>query len=87
MACRSGCPTQDHADWGECLRSANLKVAYSGIGGGDATAQKRADREIQAYRDARAQGIQPAGTRLAQTRAAVEKSNKDGKAYVAGYGQ
>jgi hypothetical protein len=45
----------------------------------DATRQKKWDKELQAYRDARAQGIEPAGTRLAQTRAAVEASDKAGK--------
>lgn len=83
MACRTGCPTQDHDSWGDCLRAANLKVAYSGIGGGDATAQKKWDKNLQAYRDARAAGIQPAGTRPDQVRAAIEQSNKTGKAFVA----
>lgn len=26
--CTSGCPTQDHATWGECVRSKGLRVAY-----------------------------------------------------------
>lgn len=45
---------------------------------------KKWDKELQAYRDARAQGIQPAGTSLKQVREAVEISNKTGKAYQAG---
>lgn len=45
---------------------------------------KKWDKELQAYRDARAQGIQPAGTSMKQVRDAVEISNKTGKAYQAG---
>lgn len=25
--CRSGCPSKDHASWGECLRAARVGVA------------------------------------------------------------
>ncbi len=84
MSCRTGCPTKDHANWGECLRAADLRVAYSGIGGNDATTQKKWDNELAEYRKAREQGIQPAGTKLAQVRQAVEISNKTGVAYQAG---
>lgn len=83
MACRSGCPTQDHANWGECARAANLKIAYAGIGGGDYSSQKRWDAELAAYKDARAQGIQPKGTKMKDIRAAVEISDKSGKAFDA----
>lgn len=83
MSCRTGCPTQDHDSWGDCLRAANLKVAFCGIGGGDATTQKNWDKSIEAYRAAKAQGIQPAGTKASQVRAAVEQSNRTGEAFVA----
>ena len=83
MACRTGCPTQDHDSWGDCLRAANLKIAYSGIGGGDATAQKKWDKNIEDYRAARAAGIQPAGTKASQIRSAVEQSEKTGTAFTA----
>lgn len=83
MSCRSGCPTQNHSTWGECARAAKFKVAYCGIGGGDATVEKKADRELSEYRAARAQGIQPRTTRTADIRKAVEISNKTGKAYSA----
>jgi hypothetical protein len=56
------------------------------VGGPDRTAQKRWDAELQAYRDARSQGIQPAGTTLRKVQQAVEVSNKVGKAYDAGTG-
>lgn len=45
---------------------------------------KKWDKELQAYRDARSQGIQPSGTSMKQVRQAVEISNKTGEAYKAG---
>lgn len=63
MSCSSGCPTKDHGSYAECLRSKGTRIAYTNSANGwDATRQKRWDSELQAYRDARAQGIQPAGT-------------------------
>lgn len=83
MACRSGCPTQDHASWGECARSARLKVAYCGIGGGDATAQRKWDRELDSYKSARSQGIQPRTTRSRDIETAVKVSDLTGAAFQA----
>lgn len=83
MACSTGCPTGGHATFGECLRAKGLRVAYCGQGGGDATKQKRLDGDLQAYRDARAQGIQPATTRISDTRKAVELSQRAGTPFQA----
>jgi len=44
---------------------------------------KKWDAELQAYRDARAQGIQPASTRMRDIKVAVEVSNRAGKAFKA----
>lgn len=79
--CRTGCKTQDHATWGECARAAHLRVAYCGVGGGDATAQKQWDNELDLYRQARAQGIQPDGTKTNQIMAAIKASDAAGAAY------
>jgi hypothetical protein len=84
MACRAGCPTQDHKSWGECLRAANFRVLYCRSHVGiDATREKKWDAELQSYRDARAQGIQPAGTTTAKIRQAVDISDKTGRAFDA----
>lgn len=83
--CSASCGTRDHASWGECVRSKGLRVAYcNSAAGRDYTVQKRWDRELTEYKDARAQGIQPAGTTRTKVRAAVEASNRVGKAYDAG---
>lgn len=81
MACRSGCPTQDHQSWGECARAASFKVAYCGIGGGDATKQKKWDRELDSYKAARAQGIQPRSTKSRDIETAVKVSDMTGVAF------
>jgi hypothetical protein len=79
--CSSSCLTKDHATFGECVRGKRLNVGYCGQGGGDATAQKKWDAELQAYRDARRQGIQPDGTTMPKIRKALEESDKHGAAY------
>lgn len=82
MACRTGCPTPgSHKSWGECARSANLRVAYCGIGGGDASEQRKWDAELDLYRTARRQGIQPDGTKTDKVMAAIKASDQVGAAY------
>jgi hypothetical protein len=44
---------------------------------------KKWDGELQAYRNARAQGIQPASTQMKDINAAVAASNHFGKAFKA----
>lgn len=84
MACTSGCPTPGaHATWGECLRAKGTKVAFCGIGGGDASAQKKWDSDLAAYKDARRQGVQPSGTSRVQVETAMKISEMTGTAYTA----
>lgn len=79
MACRTGCKTKDHASYGECLRSANVSWR-------DGTKHLNWDGELESYRSAREQGIQPASTRLADTRKALDMSDRLGSAFDAGKG-
>jgi hypothetical protein len=58
-----------------------LRVAYCGVGGGDATAQKQWDHELDLYRAARRQGIQPDGTTANKVMAAIKASDAAGAAY------
>ena len=44
---------------------------------------KKWDAELKAYRDARAEGIQPKSTKMKDIKAAVEQSDKTGKAFIA----
>lgn len=79
--CSSNCATKDHKTFGECMRAKNALVAYCGIAGGDASAQKKWDRELAAYRSARAQGIEPTGTTMPKIEAALEASDRVGMAF------
>ena len=81
MACRTACLTQDHDSLGECMRAAHLH-----IGQVDISVQRRWDAELNAYRDARLQGAQPASTRLADTRFALDASDMLGRPYDAAKG-
>lgn len=62
------------------------KIGTLELGTGDATRDipdKKWNSELQAYRDARSQGIQPAGTTRAHVEAAYEASVTLGKPYNA----
>lgn len=61
----------------------NAGDAKSAIINGGMT-QKAWDKELAEYRKARAQGIQPASTKMKDIKKAVDISNKVGKAYDAG---
>lgn len=84
MACSSSCPTQDHSSWGECVRSKGLRVGWAASASGlDLSTQKRWDKSLDNYREARAQGIQPSSTRPDAVRRAVEASEATGTAFQA----
>ena len=72
--CRTGCLTQDHANWGECARAANLSVGSESI----ARSSTAVEKELNAYRDARKQGIQPASTKMKDIQSAVRASDAVG---------
>lgn len=78
MACSTSCPTQDHGTFGACMRAKNLQLNPNLSNTG---ASKAWDRELQAYRDARSQGIQPSGTTMNKIREAEEISQKTGQAF------
>ena len=82
--CSSGCPTQDHKTLGECMRSKGVKVAYcNSAKGADYTVQKKADKELTAYAEARKEGIQPKSTRRRDIEAAKRASDSTGVAFNA----
>lgn len=84
MACASSCATQDHESYGACLRAKNLKANVEVPGTGYSPSRHRAwDQRINDYKAARAQGIQPAGTKRSQIDAAVASSNATDTPYVA----
>lgn len=84
MACTTGCPTQSCESYGACLKGKSARVAYcNSATGQDYSAQKRHDNELSAYKDARAEGIQPSGTKLHQIENAKRISDATGTAFQA----
>lgn len=80
--CRSGCRTKDHSSYAECLRAASVQtqaVLTSPL----AETYDKTKRDLAAYRTARANGIQPAGTTLAKVRDAEQASRMLGRPYNA----
>lgn len=82
MSCRSGCKTKDHATWGECARAANLKVSAV-MESEFSDAFRKTETDLNAYRTARANGIQPAGTTVEKVREAEAATRLLGKPYDA----
>lgn len=80
--CTTGCRTQDHQSYGECLKDKGVKTYLAAPSKGlDGTTQKKWDKELSAYRGARRQGIQPDGTSMRHVENAVKASEKAGAAY------
>jgi len=77
MNCTSACITKSHYTFGECMRSKNLQVAPIA----NLVASKAWDKELDEYRAAKAQGINPSSTRTKNIRDAVEISQRTGKAF------
>lgn len=76
MSCTSGCPTQDHASYADCLRDKAPKVTTTDTRKGDWSYRAKWNQEIKEYRDARRQGIQPKTSNLKDIREAVAVSRK-----------
>ena len=82
--CSSNCPTQDHATYGECLRSKNIHSAWNNVARNlDGAAERKKEAELKRYREARAQGIQPKSTKMKDIIIAEKISDKTGKAFKA----
>jgi hypothetical protein len=74
--CSSRCETRNHATFGECIKNKGVSFAPTVI-----AKSKKWDTELDAYADARKQGIQPDGTKLHNVRQALDLSDKVGAAY------
>lgn len=73
-----------HETYGAHLRAKNLNIGYCQSWRGlDKSAQDHMESEVEAYRNARREGIQPAGSTTQQVRYAIEQSDKFGKAFDA----
>lgn len=77
--CSSACLTKDHKTFGECMRSKNLQLNPNLS---DTQRTKNWDGELESYRNARRQGVQPRGTTQPLIDEAMRISEATGQAYV-----
>lgn len=82
MTCRSGCKTQDHGSYAECLQAANVTVTAV-VNSPLQAMYEQTKGELSAYRTARANGIQPGGTTMEKVRQAEEATRILGRPYDA----
>lgn len=72
--CSSGCPTQDHASYGECLRSkAVTPMAVNPYH--DHKSMNQWDKDLTAYKEARDAGLQPTATTAASAEMAYRTTD------------
>jgi hypothetical protein len=80
-------PNPDHIDSEFCYcfgcKARTLQLSPGDAASNKNMSQKKWDKELNLYRSARSQGIQPAGTSTRQVQKAIDDSNKVGKAYDA----
>lgn len=75
--CGAGCPT-----FGACMRRKGLRIGWCKSQDGlDATAEKAKNTELALYKSARDQGVQPLGTRMEQSRHALDVSDLTGRPF------
>ncbi len=81
--CSSGCKTQDHESYADCLNSKNTGFAgcFPSRQGWDKDKEKKDNKELDSYWSAVKQGIEPRSTRQKDIDAAVKISNEGGKAF------
>lgn len=79
--CTSGCRTQDHESYAACLRDKGVRVPQIPVEA--LSVQKKADKNLDAYANARKFGIQPKSTRANDVQAAVALSEHTGTAFQA----
>jgi hypothetical protein len=82
MSCRSGCPTQDHPNWGACARASQLRIGHCQSANGIDRSQSKAwDSELDFFEAAAKDGIKPDGTTRQKTEFARDMSEISGVAY------
>lgn len=82
MACRSGCPTQDHESWAQCAKASNISV-NSIINSSTQGMFEQTKKELSAYQELRRDGIQPEGTTMEKISAARKATRDLGRPYNA----
>lgn len=80
--CRSACREKNHMTFGECARGARLRIGWAASASGlDRSADRAFDRELDVYKSAIDEGIQPASTKPESVYEARRISEITGSAY------
>ncbi len=66
-----------HLSFGQCLREKRINLGHLGV---DHT-NRNFDKQLQFYRDARRQGVQPSGVNVSQVAAAIRESDRRGEPF------
>lgn len=75
--CREGCSSKDHGSYIECLRGANVRVAYANSANGwDYSKEKSWVAENERYSNMLKAGIEPEGVTHAQMDKTMRKHEK-----------
>lgn len=75
---------QGHETFGQCIRAKGVRIGWSRSAAGlDATEEKNKNRELDLYKSARDQGIQPGTTNGESTRVALDLSDALGRPFQA----
>lgn len=73
MACSSSCPTRDHGTFGECMRAKNLHLSPH-VNDSYSTRQTAWDSELDHYKKAVDNGLNPASTKRKAVDAAIREA-------------
>lgn len=84
MACRTGCIIKDCESYAACLKTGAPRVLYANSAKGfDYSTEKAWNRDLDAYKQARSEGLQPASTKREAVEAARRISDATGTAFKA----
>lgn len=79
MACRTGCPTKDHLNWGECLKASNIQMNAGDARHNRPMSNRAFNAEMAAYESAVKEGLDPKTTNMIDINAARHAADKAGK--------
>jgi hypothetical protein len=77
MACSTGCPTQDHKSYGDCLRGKSLQIDKHALAH-DMRGEARHTRALNDYRELREAGSLPTSPRWDHVETAKREAMKTG---------
>lgn len=75
MACSSNCPTQNHASYGECLRSKGIQIDRHSLVFGNVNLERRKDHTLGRFEQCVKSGLTPESPTKTQVELAERQLN------------